>query len=641
MSATSIPADGTVATKDDAGPTVTATGAAQRGVGNRIAWALVVTAASAVLCDLALAMSLRLGGQAPLKPGPALVGMALLWVLLLGLVGLTGRVRRGLQVGFLVVAFLAAVNAARMDVLQSPLVPSDVAYLRAPAFLIDMVGVPALLLGVCALGALLLLLLWLGRVAGRSRPAPPRRGQRGWEAWILFRAVGVGTAITLAWLSAGFNTPGNPVRAIYDAAGAQWLAWSPTTNYQGNGFVGGTLFSLPAEPMEQPPSYSADRMAEISKKWVRLAAERNRGADADVLARTNVVVVLSESMGDPSALERTRLAEDALPGVRRLMAQGGGHMFAAHYGTGTSLMEFGVLTGQSPGLFGPHIVSPYQQFVADQEDYPSAVGWLGTVGHRVVALHPFRPELYARTEVYDRLGFDEFVDEAHMANASAVVPGGFVSDASAYAEVVQQLEESDSPALVHLVSMQNHVPFSGLYDDPVEVESAACCEEEIGQWARGLAISDAAVQGFLASLEELDEPTVVLHFGDHFPGIFDASDTRAEGLNLHRTPWFVWSNVEGAVGGAPELLSPTAALPMVLERIGAPLPPYLLLVKALQDEVGTVRGDTVVTPEGDEVALASLDEAQRELLEEARLVQYDFSVGQRHALEALWYSADN
>ncbi|GGD18269.1 hypothetical protein GCM10007231_16700 [Nocardioides daphniae] len=597
-----------------------------------------MTAAAAVICDLTLALSLRLGGQAPLKPGPALVGMGVTWILLLALVGLTGRVRRALVVGFLLVAFLAVVNAARMDVLQSPLVPSDVAYLRTPGFLVEMVGARAVVLGVVGLLLLLALLLWLARVAGRDRPPPPRRGERGAATWIAFRGATALAGVALVWSAAGFNTPGNALRSVYDAAGAQWLSWSPTTNYQGNGFIGGALFSLPAEPMERPPGYSAQRMAEVAEKWAAVAEERNRGRDATALARTNVVVVLSESMGDPAALEGLQLAEDPLPTVHGLMQEGGGQMLAPHYGTGTSLMEFSVLTGQSAGLFGPHIVSPYQQFVADQEDYPSLVGWLGSLGHRTVAVHPFRPELYARTEVYERLGFDAFVDKEHMHRTEALVPGGFVSDASAYDEVVRQLEESATPGLVHLVSMQNHVPFSGLYDDPVEVDRASCCAAEVGQWARGLARTDAAVADFLADLEELDEPTVVLHFGDHFPGIFDTAGVKAEGLNLHRTPWFVWSNVEGGVVDDPGLLSPAAALPAVLERLGAPLPPYLHLLEAVQDEVGTIRGDTVVTPQGREVPLDSLDREQRELVEEARLVQYDFSVGERYALAQLWYS---
>lgn len=601
----------------------------------RILWALGVSGAWAVLCDLVLEGSMRVHGSAPLVAGPALVGMVIVWVAIIGLVGVFGRLRLALTIAMVAVATVGAINVARMKFLMEPLMPSDVVYLANPGFLVQMVGWRQATLAAVAWLAFVVTLVLAARWASRDRPAPPGRGQSGWRVWTAFRVVAVTAGGLLVAFVPTFHHPDNPIQAMYAAVGTEWLTVSHAANYRGNGFIGGALFNVQVDPMPRPADYSPARMQEIVDSWSAQAERANRGADDAVLAETNVVVVLSESMGDPLALQGIRFSEDPIPQVRALMREWGGHMFAAKYGTGTSLMEFSVLTGQAGGFFNPQVVSPYQQFVPDAESYPSAVGWLRSQGHSATAIHPYEAALYRRPEAYATLGFDRFLDEGDVTFRAPAVPGGFISDRSAYDEVLRTLRSSSDPSLVHLVTMQNHTPYQGLYADPVEV-SAGPGSGDLGGWARGLAHSDDAVAYLLDELEELDEPTVVIHFGDHFPGIFDAATVEAEGIAMRRTPWFVWSN-RGEAADRPGLTAPAAALGEAMRRIGAPMPPYLLMLERLQDEVGTVLGDTVVTTAGDVVAIADLDSTQRELIEEARLVQYDFSVGARYALEGLWY----
>ncbi|MBE7323291.1 LTA synthase family protein [Nocardioides sp. Y6] len=604
------------------------------------AWVLAATLACAVVCDALLAVSLRLEEPQPLTRGPGLIGLGVVWLLLLALYGLAGRLRVVVVGALTVSTALAVLNATRMALLDVPLFLSDVEFLRDPIFMVEMVGLRAVLAAVAGL-ALLAGALWLLlRRVGRHRPGISREHpHRRW--WWAFRGTWVVGFLAFALVASGFNEPFNPLREGYKQSGALWRSWSQADNYRANGFVGGLLYNLPVSPMAQPAGYSEEAMAELAARW-RAEAERvNAEADPEVLADTNVVVVLSETMGDPSLIEDVTVQRDVLPTVRSLMERDGGHMMAQFFGSGTSAMEFQVLTGQALGLFRGQIHAPYQQFVTRHSDYPNAAAWLRSLGHRAVAVHPFRSDMYRRPQVYDIFGFEAFRTVDDIEDPERLTRRGYVSDATAYAEVTRHLTESDDPMLVHLVTMQNHLPFTNLYRNPVEVsgddpDRAAT----VGQWARGLELTDRALGDFLDELEESDERTIVVHFGDHYPSIFDPGTRDEEGLNLFRTPFFVWDSASSRSIGPQGLVPPTAALPLALRKLGADLPPWFVLLSRVQEEIGTVRHDGIVTPEGERVQEHDLTEAQQELLEDLRLVQYDFSIGERHALDELWYAAD-
>ncbi|GGD18234.1 LTA synthase family protein [Nocardioides daphniae] len=620
-----------------------------RAVAGRILFALGASLALAAVVHGMLEASLRMESDEPTLLGPALLSFGVLWVVVLGVVGLVGSLRAATVVVLTLGLVLAAVNVVRMDILLIPLSFRDVVFLKDPAFLAEMVPMADLVKGSVAVVVVAGLLTLLVSRAGRRRPRW-RRGRPGWLGWLAFRGVAVALAVTLVLLAAGFNQPGNVVRGAYDRSGADWRPWSQSRNYLLNGFVGGVLSNLPTDPMATPPGYSRATMEKVAERWAEVAEQRNKGTDPDVLARTNVVVVLSESMGDPAALQHATFAEDPSPEIHALMRAGGAQMISNFYGTGTSSMEFAVLTGQNTTLFKPQISSPYQQFVTDYPHYPNAVGWLKQMGHRAVAIHPYSPHMYQRTDVYKNFGFDEFIDRDSMTERARLGKGGFISDRSAYREVLRELRESDDPMVVQLVSMQNHLPYQGRYDDPIGVSSDKPIRAQVvGQWARGVKGTDEAVAEFLRELTTKGERTIVIQYGDHFPGIFSDAQVRAEGLDMYRTPFFVWDSAhpDGVAGKDAGLVgnpgggavAPNAAMQLALQQVGASMPPYFTLLAEVQEKVGVVRGRTVLTPQGEQVPIKELDEEQRALVRDMKLVQYDFSIGERYVLDEMWYPA--
>lgn len=564
------------------------------------------------------------------------------WLVLLLVVALTNRLWLSIGVLLELSALTTAVNLAKMAVLNEPLFPSDAQFLSSPGFLVSMVPPAHVLLAVASIPLLIWLAVLGGRKAAGRYPRVTRHAEPQLWTWLAVgRLVAVVLVLVLLSSTVDFNKPGNTWRRLYDAQGATWRPYSQKLNYQVNGFIGGLLYNMPTEAMGRPADYSEATMRQVAQRYAQRAEGRNVGRTPGALGDVNVVVVLSESYADPSRLQGLQLERDPIPLTRQNTAEAwGGTALANFYGTGTSSMEFQALTGQSLALFNPQIVSPYQNFMAGLRGYPSAVGWFREQGHRAIAVHPYTTEMYRRKTVYPMLGFDEFLHETSMREQGKLENGHYISDDAAFDEVRGRIETSEQPLFVNLVTMQNHVPTTDLYDDPIEVTGDASDDEaqHIGGFARGLEYSDEALDRFLRDLEESEEETVVVFYGDHYPGILGASLLdQNPGLSQLQTPLLIWSN-QGQEPRRLPITSSSQFLPYVFDLVGEPLPPYYELLSEVAEEVGALGPGRIVTPDGTELTRDELTAEQRQLLHDYELVQYDFSIGERYAVDDMWYS---
>ncbi len=553
----------------------------------------------------------------------------------------TGRLWLSLGLLLGLTAGLSAVNVAKMSILTEPLLPSDYQFLSSTSFLLEMVSPRSIVAAVVGFLVLVAGTVLASRSAGRRYPRVQRGDHpTGWAALLGARVVGSVVIAALLFSAVHFNDPGNPWRRLYDASGAIWQPFSQSMNYRTNGFVGGALYNVPTEPMPVPDGYSAKAMADIAQRYAARSAERNAGRTPGALADVNVVLVLSEAFGDLSRLNDVEVARDTMPLTRETIADSwGGSALANAYGTGTSGMEFETLTGQSVGLFNPQVTAPYQNFMSGLSSYPSAVGWFADHGHLPIAVHPYHEDMYRRDTIYPMLGFRDFVSEDKMAEKDHLEHNRYISDQAAFDEVAAQIASHDQPLLVNLVTMQNHVPTADWYDDPVPVEAPGDRElvESVGGYARGQEYSDQALRSFLDDLEDSPEPTVVVFYGDHYPGVLPDEVLDANpGLGQLETPMFIWSS-EGQSPRALPVTSPVSFLPYVFDLVGEPLPPYYELLSEVTEQIGAIGAGRIVAPDGTETTEADLTPEQRQLLDDYRLVQYDFSVGDRHAVDAMFY----
>ncbi len=609
---------------------------------------LAGTALLAVLCNLAIELAQLTGVDGyPWKfKTPAFVLMFLLGSLVVWiLVGLVHAVVGRLWVTTALMATATAVvvvaDHEKVRLLHEPLYPSDWAFVGNLGFLSEIVGPRVVVLLVVAVLVLAGVAYFGARRLGRRLAVRSRARDRAavpLPARVLVRVLTAALCLVGVGYLAGFNQPGNAVRATYDALGASWRPWSQQRNYLGNGFVGGFLYNMPVPAMRRPAGYSVATMARITARYAAAAERINRHRDPQALRDTNVVMVLSESFSDPEQLAGVHLDRDPIPFTRKLMASTtAGAMLAQNIGGGTATMQFEALTGMSMSQLPPQLRVPYQSLVPRFDTFPSVVEWMRREGHRAVAIHPFTTEMYRRREVYHALGFDAFVHDDTMHEQARSGHDGYISDQAAFDEVRRRIDGSADPLLVHLVTMQNHIPFPGRYDDPARITGPDGEPlGETGQYVRGLSHSDAALADLIGNLERSDERTVVVFYGDHLPATYPESVHRANTRRtMHQTPFFVWANFPGHDEPQPTT-SPTHFVDLLLQRADAQVPPYYALLQRLREQLPAIDSGMAVDRRDRLVSPADLSDKALRLLRDYRLVQYDLSAGRRYCEDAMF-----
>lgn len=567
--------------------------------------------------------------KTPWFPALFLLGTVMVWVAV-GLVhAVTGRMWLTRTVMVAATTVVAVADHQKVRVREEPLYPEDLAFVTQLRVLADMVGLTWLLVSGGILLGLTLAVGWFAwsRLRRRRPPRQPRPTS-GVEDLAL-RVVGGGLCLLVLAHAAAFNHPGNLVRGAFDALGAEWRPWSQQRNYLGNGFVAGVLYNTDVPPMAPPPGYGPATMAEIVRRYDALAKEINEERDAGSLDRVNVVMVLSESLSDPTLLRGVTVAQDPIPFTRRLMrTTTSGELLVPGIGGGTANAEFEVLTGMSLSLFPPQLRVPFQMLVPERAHFPSLVQWYESTGHSPVAVHPFSTEMYRRRDVYRAFGFDAFVHQDMIVAPQRLGHDGYVSDASAFDEVVRRIRGSEPPLFVQLVTMQNHIPYAGRYPHPIPVRGPDGGPlPPTGQYLRGLWHSDRALHDLVDDLRRLAEPSVLVVYGDHLPGTYPREVRVLNGWSrMHRTPFLVWSSFPGSPV-RPPLVSPAHLTDLVLEHVDAPVTPYTALLTRLRAHAPALVGRFSYDAAGRPVPPAALSPAARRVLEDYRLVQYDLAVG--------------
>lgn len=606
-----------------------------------LAISLAVTLGWAIAANIGLNLSTWLASPGrPLfrvtTPAAPIQNVTVVWLVILVVLCLLGRLWLTLGVTGLMTVILMAVNMSKLELRQAPLFPSDVSFLSQPGFLEEMVGPKVLVMAVAGIVVVLVVSFFLGRLAHRFVPNV-RTGLSPRRMWA-YRGVRLVVALgcVMLLISAGdFNAPHNKWRSWYDSTGLIWKPFDQRVNYIRNGFVGGLLFNMHVKAMHTPPGYSKATMAQVAARYRQRAIELNKGRTGS-LADTNIVLVLSESFSQPTWLKSVKWSADPIPGVTKLMTQTlSGRMLSPGYGGGTANIEFEVLTSQSMGLFTPQLQTAYEQLVPEHKPYPSMVDWFVKRGHKAIAVHPFSFRMYRRPEVFKDFGFSRLVDRDNISYHGRVDGGTFISDQAAFRQVRKEIADQREPVLLHLITMQNHMPYGHQYDDPIPPESGLPADNArlAGQYARGLSLTDTALTQFLDQLKTSPEPTAVIFYGDHLPGqVYPPTLAKQNGQRLtHETPYLIWSNRKPLAPTPQPTTSPTQFLPMLFGALNVPVPPLYALLDVVRAQLPAIDANLMIDADNDVVRRKDLTAAQKQVLQDYRLVQYDLSIGKRYS----------
>ena len=181
--------------------------------------------------------------------------------------------------------------------------------------------------------------------------------------------------------------------------------------------------------------------------------------------------------------------------------------------------------------------------------HPNALQMLHDVpqGNDTHAIHNHRAAFYSRNEVYPNLGFDDFTALEYMPRAE-LTPKNWAKDAMLTDQILQALDATEGqPDLVFTVSVQGHgkYPADPVLEDPA-ITVEACPDEDyhyaMEYYVNQVHEMDAFVGELTAALEEREERTVLVLYGDHLPALgLTAADL--ESGSLYRTEYILWDNL--------------------------------------------------------------------------------------------------
>ena len=430
----------------------------------------------------------------------------------------------------------------------------------------------------------------------------------------------------------------NFLNKVFVDAGMTNTPWSQVTTQKNNGMMLGFIVNLPNIRVDKPDSYSKSEMTKVEEQ-VKTLLVNGEYETSD--KKPNVVMIMSEAFWELSNLDITIDGEDVNPTIT---ANKYGHIVSPKFGGGTSNVEFEALTGfTNTHLLGGSI--PYQQYMG--REMPSLAWTFKDYGYKTTAIHTYYKYFWNRIQAYESLGFDEFIGLDNLTEPK-YFGNLYVSDAVITDEILKTIKKTDEPSFIYSVTMQNH----GLYNDErygsdtinaVDQYSDAT-NRILNNLATGYRNSDTELKRLMDELEKLDEPTLLVFFGDHLPSMTEAymetgyvgnmsAKTLEEELKMKETPLVVWNNygqeIEevGSVSTSflPPLVMKWAQLESTnfykfLDEIRKTLPAYTSLVK--QDANGQLYQQT--------------PEQYKDLEKMYELLQYDMMFGEEYTSKSLF-----
>ncbi|WP_238649831.1 LTA synthase family protein [Paenibacillus piscarius] len=420
---------------------------------------------------------------------------------------------------------------------------------------------------------------------------------------------------------------------VVTAMNYQNIFWNQKVNYTQNGFVYAFAGNLRQSLMEKPAGYSREAVEAVAAKYKAVPDEAAAAGSGE---QPNILFIMNEAFFDPTRLPGYTLSEDPLKFIHGAAEQTpSGYLLSPEFGGNTANVEFEALTGLSMYFLGDGTI-PYQQRLVKMSSLPSIVSILKSRGYEALALHPFDETFYNRNRVYPMLGFDRFTSERDLPDAGRLSPDGYISDKAAVDEAVGQLKAASGPAFLHLVTMQNHFPFTKGLNGPntISVEGALPEQkDELETYMQDAKLTDEALAYLQQELLTVKRPTIAVFWGDHLPalsaGIYTEAGWDQQPRLKHETQLMILANFD--IGKEPlGSLSPAFLGPAVFKLSGQSLPAYYKLLEQVREAIPGLSKQVLIGP-GDSGILKELTSEQQTLLDDYRLIQYDLLEGEQYA----------
>lgn len=383
------------------------------------------------------------------------------------------------------------------------------------------------------------------------------------------------------------------------------------------------------EEEEESDAEEADSLTEEEEEEEEDDADT--ADDVEIFVRSteqaNIILLLSESFFDITELDGVTFDDDPIAAYHALQEESvSGTFYTRSLGYGTCNVELEVLTGMNTGLLAGEDLYSFDASVFSS--LPAVPSVLADNGYYTAFLHTYDDSVYGRSAIYPNLGIQDIyfsgdfksfftpLQEAaeYWTYMQTRISGGYYSDELLTELIIAKYEDAmesgEERVFLFAASMENHQPYNnskyeedeitvsfeadGLSDEAAEILTAV---------AQGCHNASEALAELVDYYRDCDEPTIIIFFGDHRPGmgttdndtvynqlgIVSASKTEwslEDYAELYSTDYLIWANDESLLpqeAGTTLDTSCNYLGALILELANVELPTYWQLISTLSE----------------------------------------------------------
>ena len=355
--------------------------------------------------------------------------------------------------------------------------------------------------------------------------------------------------------------------------------------------------------------------------------------------KPNIIVIFSESFFDVSKWSDVTFSEEPTANYTALKEKGiSFSMLSPTIGGLSCNSEYQILSGGNMAYY-PLGTVPYTMYydLLNQKryQYPAIIRDLEQSGYETIVASMWAKNLCNCDVVYESMGLDTFYYDC-----GEEIKGLYYSDKTVGDLIKRTFSEktSENPLFYFTQTSQAHMPFfADKYESyDLDVVTSPFNEKETGilqSYVQGIYDADKMLGDVYNYIQTLNEPTVLLFFGDHLPNLTDCSRNLFDKLDYFNTEDALLNEArryttEGLIlanfpiSDEIDYLGQDTMLPYLLSKTSVELSPYYRYLVSEIDTLPTLGTFAAYDKNGKLYKLSDLPADMKEVYDKRRILQY-------------------
>lgn len=423
-----------------------------------------------------------------------------------------------------------------------------------------------------------------------------------------------------------------PIRPLHSAAYSLFFGekagHDPTVYYFEKGFLSGIVGQY---WNSHPP------VEDTKKEANEILASLPETSQGD-WGKPNVIAIFSESFFDVSKWSDITFDREVTPNYTALKEKGiSFSMLSPTIGGLSCNSEYQLLANGNLAYY-PLGCVPYTMHYLEQNEaryqYPTIIREFNQNGYHTEIVSTWPKNLCNCDRVYESMGLDEFIYDY-----GEEIKGLYYSDKTVGDMIKKTLAEKErgTPLFFLTQTSQAHMPYYyDKYDEyDVSILSSPLNEVENGimqSYVQGIYDADIMLADVYAYIQTLDEPTVLVFFGDHLPTLtdcgrnlfdklsyFNTEDALLNEARRYTTDGLILANFE--LTDDIDYIGQDLLFPYLLSKTSAELSPYYRYLVSTVDTLPALGTFAAYGKDGTLYRINELPDSMKAVYEKRRILQ--------------------